>query len=527
MVTVKVKVTLKYVKVKRICLICLLFFPFLGFFDSSVFASSATIPLHHWTYDALDRLAAAGLVDMSRLNLKPLDREQVAMIVFEAVERIRKKQIVNISYADGLEEILLKLIEELKPELKKAAPGMFDSEKKRAQLISHIITLQKRIDYGAFSKKKTYLLPNAKGRDLFKNSNLEFILCSYSSWGDIFGFSFEPVFYNGENDSKILLKQAFFNINYATLGLKLGRFSIWYGPGYHGSLLLSDNSQPFETIELKNRRPFYFPGIFEYIGQWNMQFFLSRLEKDRHFPRALITGTRVEVYSLPYLGLGINHTAMFGGEGNGGYSFNRFYNALFATGAGTDSDRINHLASFDLQFILPHALHQYFPISNGLKLYAEIGAEDNLPGFEFIHRGYLFGAYLPGIFQLEDTDLRIEFAQTDPVWYEHGILKSGYKYKENIIGHHMGTDARDYFLELSKRILENLRLKIAFDYEERLRANPATEKRNELNIKLNHDINKNWCFGYGYSFIKITNLDNERGQKNNLHFLSLESTYQF
>jgi hypothetical protein len=53
------------------------------------------------------------------------------------------------------------------------------------------------------------------------------------------------------------------------------------------------------------------------------------------------------------------------------------------------------------------------------------------------------------------------------VWYNHHIYTAGYTYKGRIIGHHMGTDSKDFFVEASYLIPEKHgKVSISYDREE-------------------------------------------------------------
>ncbi len=52
-------------------------------------------------------------------------------------------------------------------------------------------------------------------------------------------------------------------------------------------------------------------------------------------------------------------------------------------------------------------------------------------------------------------------------WYDHHIYTSGYTYDGRIMGHHMGSDSRDLFAEISYRFNERGdSVAVAYDREE-------------------------------------------------------------
>jgi hypothetical protein len=97
--------------------------------------------------------------------------------------------------------------------------------------------------------------------------------------------------------------------------IQAGRDSLWWGPGRHGSILMSNNAKPFTMIQITNPQPIQLPWIFRALGPVRGQWFLTELEKDRHVPEAKLTGVRLSVKPHPLWDLGFSRVVMFGGRG--------------------------------------------------------------------------------------------------------------------------------------------------------------------------------------------------------------------
>src|SRR5213593_4711114 len=84
---------------------------------SSTAVASVNLPLHHWSYEAIERLVALGIIDRAMVVAKPYSRKQAAKYVARAIERIRSDQVP----ADGrevlAEPLLERLMQFLQPEL--------------------------------------------------------------------------------------------------------------------------------------------------------------------------------------------------------------------------------------------------------------------------------------------------------------------------------------------------------------------------------------------------------------------------
>ena len=115
-------------------------------------------------------------------------------------------------------------------------------------------------------------------------------------------------------------------------------------------------------------------------------------------------------------------------------------------------------------------------------LYGEWGGEDQSQPFVFTRHAWLYGVYLPSIGTFRRADLRFEYGTTltngKGVWYQHGQYP--HQYDGQILGHHMGTDARDLFLEARLFLLPSSYLELSFDRTDRSFPGPAEEERNRI-----------------------------------------------
>ena len=79
--------------------------------------ASVNLPLHHWAYEAIERLTTLDIIDQAMVVAKPYSRKQAAKYVARAIERIRADEI----RADGrqvlAEPLLERLMAEFRPEL--------------------------------------------------------------------------------------------------------------------------------------------------------------------------------------------------------------------------------------------------------------------------------------------------------------------------------------------------------------------------------------------------------------------------
>ena len=114
------------------------------------------------------------------------------------------------------------------------------------------------------------------------------------------------------------------------------------------------------------------------------------------------------------------------------------------------------------------------------------------------------------------------------VWYNHDIYQTGYTYEGRIIGHHMGTDSKDFFLEVSYSIPEiNGKLSIAYDMMEHNLSGDVNEKKQEIYMKADMDLTESLRLNAAYGYGKIKNLDNISGNDENINTFFVQLSYYF
>ena len=263
-----------------------------------------------------------------------------------------------------------------------------------------------------------------------------------------------------------------------------GRLPLWWGPGRHGALLLSNNARPFDMVRLGTAGLQQLPGWLGWLGLIQVETFATRLDRDRPVSKPYLWGMRISTRLNPWLEIGASRTAQFGGSGRS-VRPSTLWSVLTADTENTADDPGNQLASFDLRVLLPFE-------SQPIELYTEIGGEDEA-NFLFSREAWLAGIYLPRIGPCDALELTIEVTDTAVagerrVWYTNGNFPDGYTYHEDVIGHHVGTDGLDIFAELRYRPLDWLTAKLSFDYEEHFREDPVRESVYQARLGLDFSL---------------------------------------
>ncbi|MCG5549108.1 capsule assembly Wzi family protein [Halorhodospira halochloris] len=102
-------------------------------------------------------------------------------------------------------------------------------------------------------------------------------------------------------------------------GVSIDTMDRWWGPGWDGSLILSNNARSFPKLAVQRNysEPADLP-VLSWLGPWRYIAFLGILD-DQHAQHSqpLLFGHRFESAPLPSLQLGLSSTVMFGGGDRG------------------------------------------------------------------------------------------------------------------------------------------------------------------------------------------------------------------
>jgi len=224
----------------------------------------------------------------------------------------------------------------------------------------------------------------------------------------------------------------------------------WWGPGWDGSLIWSNNARPLPGIALDRVRstPFETKWL-SWIGPWRATFFLGALERERaDIDNALFLGIRVAARPINGLELAFSRTAQFCGDGRP-CDWSSFWDLLFGyDNAGLDvapeDEPGNQMGSVEARWSSPIGDAPY-------ALYAQLTGEDEANFFP-VKLLKLYGA--DGIVTVGDVPVRVylEYADTscassnpNKVYncaYNHHLFTQGYRYRGRVMGHSMDGDGR-------------------------------------------------------------------------------------
>jgi len=454
---------------------------------------STNVPLDHWSYAAVDKLADYGLIESSMLTIRPISRVEMARHVGQAMLTIAQRE----DTPPILVSIVNRLKKEYEPEL--MLMGLLDGWHSES-FVKPVDDLYVRYLYA----DRTPDLENMRGDEFQRKSNYRTGLATRGTLGNLFAFYLHPEYADSSQiDGDVDLVEAYGKAMVGPLEVEAGKDSLWWGPARGGSILMSNNTQPFTLVKVTNPQPIQLPWIFRTIGPVKAQWFLTELEENRTIPEAKLSGIRLNAKPHPLVELGASRVVMFGGRGVPRVDLYDYAKMFVATDEQAEN---NQLAGFDASLLLPM---DRFPFGKSLplrsvKFYGDAAGEDeagNLPS----NWGLLGGLSFNDLFKTGRTDLRVEYADNHvggkpDVFYNHSVYRSGYTYESRIIGHFMGTDSRDVFVRLSHYLSDSLILDLTYD---RQTHNLSGQTHPEVHIyecSLTFFASDNWRVGADYRY---------------------------
>lgn len=247
-----------------------------------------------------------------------------------------------------------------------------------------------------------------------------------------------------------------FRLDNTMLGAVVGNWSIsadtmqrWWGPGWDGSLILSNNARPIPSVTIDR----VFTNAFEskwlrWIGPWDFTVSFGQFEAERAVPDAKFFGMRFNFRPIPSLEIGLSRAAQWCGKDRP-CDAETFWNLLIGRdnrGEGVDPENEpgNQLAGFDFRWT-----PRFFDAPVGF--YGQVIGEDEAGGFPSRYlgqfgvdwSGYLFNRWSSQAF-LEYAGTTCQFHESSKRFdcaYNQIIYQTGYRFRGRAVGHGADNDA--------------------------------------------------------------------------------------
>ncbi|RKY82296.1 hypothetical protein DRQ11_14470 [candidate division KSB1 bacterium] len=461
---------------------------------------SPSFPLNHWVYNFLERMETKGLLTMVLNGTKPLTRREIAQYVAELLQNPKKLARLNKVEKEQVQFLKLEFREELLElgiEVKTTAdrqlqrlchsrwlnpiiPKLLFKNGRNLVSIHHeyldlyldpVIYRHVRIGHVDSLSHTERLYRDTHGIVLWgrlgKFVQFFFDFRDTQEWGTqrypvVENYSLERLGYVKAKGSRLDYDetQAGLVFGHKFWQITLGKERSCWGPGYHGNLALSDWATSYDLCKLQILlRRLKFTAFTAFIRQYPPIVEIE-YETDSHIRRVLshkyLAAHRLEFSPLQGLELGIHETLIYGDRGlELAYvnPLNFYWSAEHYLG---DQDNSTMGADFELTR-LPN-----------FKIYGELFLDDFSVGrkrdWHGNKWGLLGGIYVVDIFSIPNLDLRFEAAKLRPYVYTHRYAINQYKHFTTTLGHRMGPNSVDYFIELQYRLSKAFLVRTHYEY---------------------------------------------------------------
>lgn len=226
----------------------------------------------------------------------------------------------------------------------------------------------------------------------------------------------------------------------------------WWGPGWDGSLALSNSARPVPALALRRREAKSFETRWlSWLGPWTTQVLWGQLEGSRERPNARLFAWRLAFRPLRSLEFGVTRTAQWCGSGRpcGVGTFVDLLSGIrdnATQNVSREDEPGNQLAGYDLRW-------SFNAGSVPGALYMQAIGEDEQSGRPSGFLALLGAETWRTLANGSSARFYIEYADTacsaitdsEPNFgcaYEHSIYTDGYRYRGRPLGHSLDADGR-------------------------------------------------------------------------------------
>lgn len=513
--------------------------------------SSTNIPLDSPIYSYLEKLAGMGLITSDVRGLRPYSKAEAARLALEADKNLAVLDMADSAFAQDLISRLRELLPRevsLRPQ-----PG------KKPQFIDYnpISSLRMRYVYldgaprdynrdsldpghqSAFGfiggdlrpfQSKIVHTAGTEGTPLLENNNgvihpkgnsgeLHWATEGYIS--DKATGLLEPSIFASQDDATLRLNRGYIKLGGDGLELLAGRDENWFGPGYRGSTVLTNNAQNFDQIKLSSPEPVDVAWVKHWLGDLKYSLIVSRFDQTgsgNTLRRPYFIGFKLAIKPRGWFEYGINFVRQEGGPGFTGKS--SITDDIFGGGY---TNHNNSLAGFDLRFRIPQLRNAEF--------YVEYSGEDNAGGVWPIVESYVAGIFLPALTSSGRDDFRFEYFLGSVMLYGDVKFPAGYVYHNMTPGHSQGTNAQEFFGRYSHWFGVRNNLALEYFYTERGRTNrvpgQVMESKHAGRVFWTLPIHGDVDAQLEYGVEKISNLNLVNGAQRTNQLFKMELRYRY
>jgi hypothetical protein len=485
--------------------------------------ASSNIPLDSPIYAYLDKLAGLGVIRNDVKGQRPYAKAEAARLVLEAEE--------NVTILDGepglfARELIRRLRELIPREVglrpNPVAAPLFDTNPFANAHLRYVYLdgLPRSFNRQVFVRggqaafgfiggnlrpesgmvltqsgsEGTPLLENNEGTVYRQGGNGELRWSMEGYVSDKAALLIEPQLLASADEAALALRKGYAKLGSGGAELEVGRDANWFGPGFRGATVLTNNARNFDLVKLSSPEPVDVGWVKEYLGDFKYDLILSRLDETgagANLRRPYFIGIDLALKPRPWYEVGIHFVRLEGGPGFEGRK-SALQDAVFGGGM---TNKNASTAGIDLRFRIPWL--------RNTEIYGDYSGSDSA-GFWPIVESYVAGFYVPRLTDAGKDDLRFEFFYGNPKLYADWKFPAGFVYHGMPFGHSQGGATLEFFTRYTHWL--SPRHTVALEYIRTDRGHEGrvdkqeTEYKNAVrgywNLPLYGDVDMNLMYGW-------------------------------
>jgi hypothetical protein len=523
----------------------------IGLYAAPVHAlSSANIPLDSPIYSYLEKLAGMGLISSDVKGLRPYSKAEAARLVLEAQKNLALLDTDGPAFARELIKRIRKSLprEVLLRENPDKRAARYDLNPVSSLRLRYVYLDGAPRDYNRTSSdpghqsafgfiggdlrpfygglvrtsgtEGTPLLENNNGAIHRNGSSGELRWAAEGYLSDKVTGLIEPMVLASEGDSTFRLNRGYVKLGGGGLELEAGRDENWFGPGYRGTITLTNNARNFDLVKLSSPEPLDVDWLKRWVGEVKYSLIGARFDETDSGTTAQrqpwFIGFKLAVKPSNWFEIGANFVRQTGGTG-----FSGTPDTLLG---GGNNDQSNTIAGLDLRFRIPGL--------RNLELYGEFAGEDNAGGVWPIVESYVAGVYVPCLTSSCRDDFRFEYFFGSVMLYSDWQYPRGYVYHDMTPGHSQGgVGVQEFFGRYSHWFSVRNILAMEYFYTERGRSyrtgNQVMESKHAGRVSWTLPVHRDVDAEALYGIEKISNLNLFEGIDRTNHLATFELRYRY
>ena len=487
-------------------------------------AVSTDVSLDSTYYDYIDKLDGMGYIESMPMGARPYSRMMMTKWTIEAAAKAKDKPMPKY-----LAAYLTELQREFAPEI-----ASIEGSKQKNNIRLRSASMQ--LAYTSMDADKYKYnrgirgswQPFSQGNNGYKygdNGNLIFNMEISGQLDKNAAILLRPRFsYDKDENGSVSLEEGYIKTHIGTVGITAGKEALDFGQGVTGKLALSNNAKPFTMLRLNLLEPQKIGGFFRFLGKEDYNVFYGRLEGNRDETAASngehdydhpgILGMRADYMPTSRFTFGVERISIFGGDGNA-LNHKDWGDWAFGVNSDADNDHWDDIAGVDFRYRFP-----------GMSIYGELYGEDQanyLPS----KPAQRIGFYFPQLTKDGSLDMRVEYAHTTDVWYDHWTYNNGWVYNDNIMGDSMGPDANKFYIGIKHYLNNTDSIGLHAMRVNMSRESAVSPKLNQFWLTYDHRLDQNIYLDMMAGAAKISNASFVNGRSDKDYIVSATLRWQY